>query len=100
MAGKLCLDCHWITPNPEDADPERSICSHPTSVLQVRPSPVTGKPARLVQLECRLIRQQELTFEDKRGKPAGSPIDDFGLPNDPCGPEGRHFEPQTSRGFG
>jgi len=87
---KLCQDCRWVRIGDRN-EPEQAICSHPTSVYQPSASPVTGKREAVHQLRCSQVRRMDR--RDARPGSPESPTDDYGLPTDPCGPDGEHWEP-------
>ena len=75
---KLCKDCRWIRQPFPDIPVEYARCGHPSSVWRQGPDLVTGE-----------VRETVLSCQHARAR--------LFLPiPDPCGPDGKHWEPATS----
>jgi hypothetical protein len=71
---KLCDDCKWMRPHPNDPDPMWSKCHHPASHYQTT-SPIDGSTHEGL-LNCDHMRMLR------------------------CGPDGKLFEPRDGGGMG
>jgi hypothetical protein len=85
-APKLCKDCRWIDCS---QGLELARCSHPTSRFHLAVHPVSGATDVGFQISCWQVRQLSPPGDDTAG----------GLPTDPCGPDGKHWEPVPPVGF-
>jgi hypothetical protein len=76
-AVRLCKDCRWIRPG---AAIEYARCGHPSSVWRQAPDLITSEAPLPIALSCYFVRNLPVV-------------------PDPCGPEGKHWEPATPLGF-
>ena len=74
-APRLCSECRWIRVIPGDVV-EYARCTHPASIWRQVPDLTSGKAPPLFALSCHFARKK-----------------DWLLVPDPCGPEGKHWEP-------
>jgi len=77
---KLCIACRWFREGFVSPD-ESGECDHPSALIRMPPSLVSGKPRDAKREICRMHRNP-------------------GWSDDPCGPEGKYWEAATPRGFG
>ena len=74
-APRLCSECRWIRVIPGDVV-EYARCTHPASIWRQAPDLTSGKAPPPFALSCHFARKK-----------------DWLLVPDPCGPEGKHWEP-------
>ena len=74
-APRLCSECRWIRVIPGDVV-EYARCTHRSSIWRQAPDLTSGKAPPPFALLCHFARKK-----------------DWLLVPDPCGPEGKHWEP-------